>query len=362
MKTSSTLRFTALAVATSFVVAACGGGGGGDSGSSAPAVPPAAPASSGIPPQTSVPAATYGTGSYQAAAFSMVNDYRAAMGVGKLRQDPVLDTSSQAHALYLFSNLKSGAVTALNHNELAGNANYFADTPLARAQKAGAPTNEWVGEIAAAGHVGDTPAAAAADCIGQALASVYHLVDLTSNQESIGLGFTNKDATYPIYTCVSDFGVSTGVTGAPGPNTLPYSGGQQIPSGVVLHSPYTNETGVALAMKPEIPNPAPDLPTPGRPILVRVNAQNADTLTVSQYTLADSTGASIPTRILVPASARPGSTAATVADPNGLLANGTAILLPLTPLRANTTYTVSFSGARDGSAVSSTWQVTTAAQ
>lgn len=362
MKTSSTFRFTALAVAASFVVAACGGGGGGDSGSSAPAAPPAAPASSGIPPQTSVPAATYAAGSYQAAAFSMINDYRAAMGVGKLRQDPILDTSGQAHALYLFSNLKSGAITTLDHNEIAGNASYYADSPLLRAQKAGVPATEWIAEETAAGNVATTPNSAAADCVGKLLASVYHLAAITANQETIGLGFMPGDTSYPLYTCTFEYGTSTGVVGAPGPNSLSYAGGQQIPLGSVLHSPFANEVGVALLMSPENINPAPDLPAPGRPILVQVNSQNANTLTVNSYTLTDGSGSVVPTRILVPASAHAGSAATTVADANGQLPNGTAFLLPLTALKASTTYTVTFSGARDGSAVSATWQFTTAAQ
>ncbi|TCK33433.1 cysteine-rich secretory family protein [Paraburkholderia sp. BL8N3] len=361
MKTSSTLRFMALAVAASFVVAACGGGGGGDSGSSAPATPPAAPASGGIPPQTSVPAPTYAADSFQAAAFALVNNYRSAMGVGMLRQDVALDTSAQAHAAYLFSNLKSGAITALDHNETAGNANYYGDTPLSRAQKAGAPITQWVGENVAAGVTQATNTAAAADCMGQALASVYHLAGLTANQESIGLGFNPGDASYPIYTCVSDFGTSSGVMGAPSPNAIPFTGGQVIPLGVVVHSPYANEAGVALAMRAESPNPAADLSSPGRPILVSVNAQNADNLTVTQFTLSDNSGVAVAARILVPASAKAGSTATTVADPNSLLPNGTAVLLPEAPLKANTTYTVTFSGARDGSALSSTWSFSTGA-
>ena len=67
-------------------------------------------------------------------------------------------------------------------------------------------------------------------------------------------------------------------------------------------------------------------------------------------------------RILVPSSAQASSTASTVADPNNLLPNGTAVLLPLAPLNANTTYTVTFNGARDGVALPATsWTFTTGA-
>ena len=362
MKASKNIKLMAAVAAASFLLSACGGGGGGNSsaapatGASAPAVP-----ASGVAPQTSIPATTYATDSFQATAFATLNNYRAAMGVGTLKQDPVLDTSAQAHALYLFSNLKSGAITSLPHEEVTTNQNYYGDSPLSRAEKAGAPTSEWIAENVAGGVKQASDIAAAQDCIGQALASVYHLVALTADQESVGFGFNPGDTTYPIYTCASDFGTFTGVTGTPLPNALSATGGQILPTGVVFHSPYANEINVALAMRPESPNPANDLAAPGRPILVRVNSQNGNTLTVSQFTITDSSGGVVPARILIPAKAQAGSTAATVADPNSLLAFGTAILLPLAPLKSSTTYTVTFSGACDGSAVSSTWTFTTAA-
>jgi hypothetical protein len=287
------------------------------------------------------------------------------MGVGMLSQDPVLDTAAQAHSLYLFSNLSLGDLSSFSHNEVSGKADFHADTPLARAQKAGAPVSEWVGENIASGNAVGDPAQAAADCIGQALASVYHLVALTYNQETVGIGYSPGTASFPVYTCTSDFGTVTGVSGPPGANTnaVPSVGGQQISTSTVVHSPYTGETGVALSMRAESPNPAADITSPGRPILVRVNArQGVDSLTVSQYTLTDSAGAVVPSRILVPSAAVAGSTASTVADPNSVLAAGTAVLLPLTPLKANQSYSVAFNGARNGVAVSASWNFTTAAK
>ncbi|WP_213766521.1 CAP domain-containing protein [Caballeronia sp. dw_19] len=362
-------KMTALAMTAALSLAACGGGGG-DGGNTTPAAPASGasiPAvtqpTSGVSPQTSVPTPSYAADSFQLAAFNQVNTYRKAMGVGMLSQDPVLDTSAQAHSLYMFSNLSTSVITSLPHNEVAGNANYYAETPLLRAQKAGASTSEFIGENIAAGTSTATPAAAAADCIGQALASVYHLLDLTYTQQSIGLGYTPGTSAYPLYTCTSDFGTYTGVSGTAGSNSYSSVGGQQIATSTVVHSPYTGETGVALAMRAEVPNPASDLPIPGRPILVRVNAQQGiDTLTVSAYTLTDSSGAAVPSRILVPSSAMAGSTATTVADPNNLMPSGTAVLLPLQPLKGNTTYTVTFSGARNGTPVSPpAWNFATAA-
>jgi uncharacterized protein YkwD len=367
MTIQKNLKLSMAAIAASLLVAACGGGGGSSSSSAAPATGASSPANtdttSGVAPQKSANTPTYVANSFQLAAFNQVNAYRNAMGVGMLNQDPILDTSAQAHSLYLFSNLADGVLTSLSHDEVAGNANYYGDTPLLRAQKAGAPAMEWIAENIAAGVPGGTPAADAADCIGQALASVYHLVGLTNTQQTIGIGYTPGTSTYPLYACTTDFGTSTGVSGPPpGSNTASSVGGQQISETAVVHSPYSNETGVALAMRAEATNPAADLPAPGRPILVRVKAANGiDTLTVSQYTLTDNTGAAVAARVLVRSTAVAGSTAPTVADPNNLLPSGTAVLLPLTALKASTTYTVTFAGARNGTQVSASWSFTTAA-
>jgi uncharacterized protein YkwD len=164
--------------------------------------------------QKTVRAPTYETSSYQAKAFELINDYRVSVNVGKLRQDPRLDAAAQAQALYLASNLALGGLTELSHDEVPNFANYYADTPLARARKAGVAMKEWVGENIAAGRHQPDLDAYARDCIGQAINSVYHLVSLLRNQESVGLGFVSDNATYPIYVCATEFGTIGGVRGA----------------------------------------------------------------------------------------------------------------------------------------------------
>jgi hypothetical protein len=110
----------------------------------------------------------------------------------------------------------------------------------------------------------------------------------------------------------------------------------------------------------ELPNPAPDLATPGRPLTVYVNGANGEILTVSSFRLFDGTGAEVPTRALVAEAAKAGSMASAVADPNGqYLRRNAAFLLPLAPLRAGATYTVSFAGARAGTPMSTSWSFTT---
>jgi hypothetical protein len=305
-----------------------------------------------------VPAATFASGTAQASIFSQLNAYRTAMGVGQLKQDPVLDVSATAHALYLVTNFANGNITSTTHNEVSTFADFYEATPLSRAGKAGAPATEWISENVAVGLTQANGSAFASDCLGQYLNTVYHLQNATEVEETIGTGFQQNTA-QGTYSCVLDFGQTTGVSGTPVANGFLLSAGQQMATTAIAHSPLANETSVARAMTAEIPNPAPDFASPGRPIMVRVTAANAgDVLTVSSFTLTSSGGTVVPARIIVPSAALTGSSGAT-ADVNNEMAAGVAFLLPQAPLAANTTYTVSFSGARTGTPISTTWSFTT---
>lgn len=353
------IALTTLSLAATITLAACGGGGGGNNGSAAaPAVGASTPTTTTATTATSVPTPTYASTTMQALAFASLNSYRLAMGVGELAQDTILDTSSDKHALYLVTNFANGSITAVTHNEVSTNADFYEATPLSRAQKAGAPATEWISENAAVGLTQATSAAFASNCLGQFLNTVYHLQDATEVQQTIGIGF-QQNTTQGTYSCVLDFGQTTGVSGTPTANGYLTSAGQQMATTAIAHSPLANETGVARAMTAESPNPAPDLTSPGRPIMVRVTAANAgDVLTVTSFTLTPSGGTAVPARIIVPSAALTGSSGAT-ADVNNAMAAGVAFLLPLAPLAANTTYTVSFSGVRTGIPTSTTWTFTT---
>ena len=101
---------------------------------------------------SSAPLATTATdpfaaNSAQAAIFAALNSYRGQVGVGELADDPILDTAATAHATYLQENLANGNLGGqLSHDEVSTFADFYADTPLVRAQKAGAPVTEFIGE------------------------------------------------------------------------------------------------------------------------------------------------------------------------------------------------------------------------
>lgn len=360
-KTDSNFVRVSLVIAMGTMLAACGGGGDGSSAAPVtvtPVTPVVTPTS--VPISTGVSATTYAANGFQALFYTGLNNYRLQMGVGTIAQDPVLDTAAAAHSLYLDANLANHNITALTHNEVSTYADFFGLTPLARADAAGANPTEWIAEDVAAG----VPVSASADaqsCLSTLLDTVYHLQGATGDQQTIGIGYHSGLSSY--FLCTADFGVSSYVSGTPQPNSLPLSGGQQLATTAIVHAPLANETGLLRTMTAETINPAPDLLAPGHPFIVRVNAASSgDVLTVTSYTLTDSSGNSIPARIIVPQAAIAGSTSSATADVNNELYPGVAVLLPLTTLPANTTVTAAFKGERNGTPIAVTWSSTTGAQ
>ncbi|QYY27901.1 CAP domain-containing protein [Cupriavidus pinatubonensis] len=348
------IRTRFLAALLPVALTACGGGGGGGDNS---AQTPMAPPPTARAPQTNVPAPTYVAGSGRLVMFQALNDVRDALGVGLLAQDAALDTAAQAHAEYLQANRIVG------HDEASANAGYYADTPLARARKAGAPDTEWIGEVAAAQGAGVDVAADARGCFDQWYSTVYHLQGVIDNAESVGVGFVPARNGW-FSTCVLMFGTSTAVPPGPQANSTPYAGGQQMATHAIVTIPRAGEVAVQPGFNAggEQPNPAPDLSAPGRPLMVYVNGANGEVLTVSSFRLFDGTGAEVPTRALVSEAAKPGSMGSAVADPNGqYLRRNAVFLLPLAPLKSGATYTVSFAGARAGTPLSTSWSFTTVA-
>lgn len=366
-------RLNSAAFAVSLILSACGGGGGdsGANNSTAPASVASAPSSStpvntNVAPVTSVPAATYDPSSGQIGMYQAINDYRKNVGVGLVAQNNTLDTAAQAHAVYVQSNFNSGVLNSLVHSEESSNASFYASTPYQRGQKAGAPADMWIGEEVAAGYSPtDTLTQDGVDCASQWINTVYHLQGITDNFLTIGMGFVAPSSNqHPYYFCVADGGTISDPAPADATlyNTNPLDGGQQLPAGTLVHVPYANESNVAVAMVAESTNPAPDLPNPGRPIMVRVNAQTANKLTVTNFQLTDAAGAPVAARVILPTSALSGSMPSATADVNNNVRTGVAFLLPLKPLLPNAIYNVNFSGARDGVAIASAWTFSTAAK
>ncbi|SIO61551.1 CAP domain-containing protein [Paraburkholderia phenazinium] len=352
-----------LAAGFSISLAACGGGGSSPASASVTASAPASASSPSVP--STPPSASLTTsatnpfvaGTGPSAIFAAVNSYRSALGVGQLTDDPILDSAALAHATYLEVNFANGNLTAFSHDEISTLPDFYAETPLARADKAGAPATEFVGEEVTASPLTNATAAGN-DCVTGLLNSVYHLSGLVATETTLGIGFTPITSNISSM-CVLDVGV-TNASGTPQANDIPITAGQQMAATAVAHVPLANESGVALAMAAESPNPVPNITSPGRPLMVRVRADQAGAeLTVSSFTLTSNSGAAVAGEILIPTGAQAGSTSAAVVDANGLLPPGTVFLVPQAPLAPSTTYTATFAGERDGSPVNVTWSFST---
>lgn len=347
MKTK--LALTVVSVATLLALAACGGGGdGGSTGTSGGTTPPATvtPTTpntpSSVAPVTSVPAASYADN--RAQLFTQLNAFRAAAGVGLLKQDPKLDIAAQAHADYMKANL------TVSHDELSTNTAYYEATPRSRATKAGVDASQWIGEVAAGTAL--LPISQVPMCM-RMIDTVYHQQAILGNAENVGLGIND-------YSCSIDMAVVTlgGVSGSPPANSLPVGNGQLMAANAIAVTPIAGSTVVG-AMPSETPQPAPDIASPGHPLMVRVRADTmADKLTVSSFTLIDNVGATIPGRVLIASNAVSGTTVSG-AQADSMLYPGVAFFMPLSPLASGKTYTATFAGARNGTAISTSWSFST---
>ena len=300
--------------------------------------------------QTSAAAPSYAASSQQASFFSALNTVRAAAGAGVVDQSTTIDVASQAHADYLTANITT---TTDLHSEVSTKTGYYGDTLATRLTKAGYSYG-FATEV-----VGGTGASlSATDCVYGLMDTVYHAAALLSQETAVGVGIGSDAASIPL--CVSDLADAS---------TDSY--GQVPASGALIAYPFSGQTSVAgtFYVAYEEPRPSATLfpnTTAGTPIVVRlrnadfVNAQAAGTLaaTVTQFTLTDAGGNIVQAAILAAPDVT-GSGVTLNSDSN--LGDGFVILVPLSPLAANATYTAHFSSTltASGTALTKTWSFTT---
>lgn len=328
------------------VLAACGGGGGGDTTSTTTTGTPTAI----VPSVTtagnlalSVPAPTYAAGSVELSMFNQLNDARLNGGFGMLAQNTKLDQAATNHANYLITNFYNSATNILDsailavdpatgllngHIEKAGNPGFTGVKPADRVKAAGynSPISQ---EVVSFGNMEPFYN----DCVGQFLTSVFHRTALLSTYTTeVGMSVVGTVPNTSTSICDIE------------PSTLVASGGIPATGWVGLY-PYPKQTGLALAMTGEYPDPVPSSPIKGNPVSIAVEINN--TLVVNTFVLSDSKGTPVPVKLL------------TNADFPAYLQKNTAYIVPTSALVAATTYTVSFAGTNNGVALSRTWNFTT---
>lgn len=288
------------------------------------------------------------------ALFTQLNSIRQASGAGMVVQSPDLDTAASNHANYLVNNNLVTDVTYLNstvdgilggHYEDSGTPGYTGSTPQARATTAGYElgTTGTVSELLSFGAASGTACGASIED------SVYHLVQLISPFVEMGLSFNGGSGSGPV--CDIELGISSSESGQ-----LPASGNW-------VSYPSDGQTNVAPKFynQAESPVPAPDLQFAGHPIVISMYNQSNPSLNVTDIILDTFTltsgGTPVSTRVLAQSGVTTIGTALT-ADAN-ISGPGILVLLPTSPLNANTVYTVTFSATVKGVAVRKSWSFKT---
>jgi len=307
---------------------------------------------------TSVPTPIY-TGE-NLAAFTLLNQLRAAAGSGLLAQNAQLDVAAANHANYLLKNW-SNATLADFHHEVAGATGYTGITPQTRQAFAG---------YTGGGMEDGLPALATStgtECVHVLVENaVYHRLSMLSGDIDVGVSVAN-DGTNGV--CVMELGVSALLGGF-------NNWGGQIPAAPVVY-PYKGQTGVDTTFYPvsETPNPAPDLGSAaaGTPITVSLATQAligadlagfvASDVTITAFSLtAQGSTTPVNARIVVKSGVLAGAGVTLTSDVSGgYLSQAFDFLLPLAPLTLNTTYNVVFTATVKGKPVNLSWSFTTGA-
>ncbi|MGF6960711.1 CAP domain-containing protein [Paraburkholderia youngii] len=338
-KNISTL--TAISFAAVLALAACGGGGGGDSSGSSNGGSSNNNGSSSTPPASTATSANvttpqYAADSAQLAIFNTINQQRQQCGFPALVENTQLDQAAQAHASYMGQN--GGTVT---DTEVAGNPGFTGVTYADRAVHFGFPGSQTISPGSQTVYAGGesagyyTNAKLTETAYGEAIAyawmgGVYHIAIASWPVTAIGLGW--NETTYNGFPQIQ---ASNSIANL-----------QSLAGNLPLTFPCQGTTGVPYKEIGEIPAPPNTSGAFGMPVAVVGNA--TDTIVLTSGTYTDSSGNVVTLQILNSST-----------DPNKELPPFEAVAYPVAPLNANTTYTVSLTGTRNGTAFSRSFTFTT---
>ncbi len=338
MVTRLPVRRGATALPLIVLLAACGGGGGNSNPASGAAGEGSATTGSSAPSSaasatiaaTTMSTPQYAPGSVELTMFNTLNQARQACGFPALQDNTLLDKAAAAHARYMGLNNAGG------DDEVSGNTGFTGVTYQDRAVAAGFPSGAGGAGVSAADY--SVPALTdtqyGQNLINEWLAGAYHGPAVLTPSGVIGVGtYQTTYNGYPeVWASMSLLNTTVGQTSSNAPLTYPCQG----------------TTGVLYSIVGEQPAPPNTTGSFGTPIAVVGNP--TDTVALSAGTLTAPGGAVIDLQLLDSTS-----------DPNRILQPYTASAYPVTPLTANTTYTVSITGTDNGVPFSRSFSFTTAA-
>jgi uncharacterized protein YkwD len=317
-----TTAIAALAAACALV--ACGGGGGTAEPTAAASTPILLP-STATPTPVTDPGAPASVGNVAIDGRNWINFRRSQIGMPLLTQNTVIDSASQAHSDYQRLN------DTITHAEIAGKPGFSGVDLLARLTTAGyafARNSYAYGEVISA-----TSSNSGFYMAEELITAIYHrfvIFEPVFKEIGAGSGTTAKNYTY----FTADFTANNGY-------------GPGIGRGALVTWPYNGQTQVTpnFFSDYEEPDPVPEKNEVGYP--VSVHADITAVLTVKTFTIRPHGGNDLVTKQILHYS----DEAETVPV--------AAAIVPLEPLRAATTYDVSFTGSVSGTTVEKTWSFTT---
>jgi uncharacterized protein YkwD len=322
---SYTLRWRTIvaALGSALALAACGGGGSDSPAANPPvsSTPAGGNATPTTPPVADTPAAPAQTGNIALDGRNWINYRRTQAGMPTVAENAQINNAALGHSEYLRIN------NVMSHDQIPGRQGFTGATLKDRLNAAGytIPIDGYAyGEV-----ISGTNNRSGAFMAEELITAIYHrFVMFEPMFKEIGTGAASAANGYNYFT--ANFAARGGF-------------GPGIARGTIATWPYNGQGQVTpnFFSDTEEPDPIPNRNEVGYPISVHANLDAS--LVVQTFTVRPRGGADLAVQRV---------------DPAGDVKTAAAIV-PLQPLRAATTYDVSFTGTVNGSPVTRQWSFTT---
>lgn len=305
-------------------LAACGGGGGDSPALATPVAnnPPASGTGTGGGTGGLMvdAAAPVQTNDIAVDGRNWINYRRTQAGVPVVAANAQINNAALGHSEYLRTN------NVMSHDQVAGRPGFTGATLRDRLNAAGytlPATGYAYGEI-----ISGTTNGNGFFMAEELITAIYHrFVMFEPKFREIGTGAGTSSTRYSYFT--ADFATRGGF-------------GPGIGATALVTWPFSGQTAVTpnFMSDSEAPDPVPNLNEVGYPVSVHANIDAP--VTMQAFTVRPRGGANLQVQVVYPSGER------------------TAVaIVPLAPLRANTTYEASFSGTVNGAPVTRDWSFTT---
>ncbi|NGZ88558.1 CAP domain-containing protein [Duganella aceris] len=306
-----------ISLLTALLLSACGGGDGPSVAGSGGVVTPTTPTT-----PTPEPGAPTLTNNNATDGFNWINYRRSQLGLTVLTRNSRIDLAAQGHSDYQRVN------NIITHNQTQGLPGF---TGVALNDRLAAAGYSLTGQFAYGEVISATSNGSGFYQAEELITAIYHrFVIFDTLFKEIGTGAATTVNGYTYFT--ADFAVVGGYA--------------SLGNGRFVVYPIANQSGVPTNFfsDNESPDPVPAQNEVGYPISVHADLNS--NVSVRSFTVAPRGGSALATRLLT-------------SSTDGATSERAAAIVPLAPLRAATTYDVSFSGTVGGVSVTRDWSFST---